>query len=274
MKCVSLCMLAAAAAMLWAGAARAERPAEYPGLGFGAAPKSEPKVAPAPRRSIFAAGSAANARPMAQEQRDERRFLKEATAANRFETDASRLALNKSNEPRVRSLAASLINHHTSVSTELQHLLHGRGMAPPMLGNDQRKTLNRLAKLNGTKFDREYMEKVGLRHQQETVQFYEKASLTIRDPVLKAWIDRNLPTLQYHLATAERVVSTPKTKLVKSGSPRAALTAHPAPPQGVTAPAGQNRTASGAPLATQFMGGSPVQLGPTQPMTPTGANNR
>ena len=225
MKRASLWIMAAAAAMLWASAVRAEREADHPALGFGTGPKPQPR--PAAPRAMFAPGSAANARPMAQEQREERRFLKDAAAASRFQSDASRVALNRSGDPRVRSFAATLITHHASASTELQHMLHGRGMAPPMLGNDQRKTLNRLAKLNGTRFDREFMEEVGLRHQQESVQLYERASFTTRDPVLKAWIDRKLPTLQYHLTTAEQDASLPKTKLVKSVAPRAALTAQP-----------------------------------------------
>lgn len=231
MKRVTVCVLTAAAAVLWLGVARAEREAEYanPGPGFGSTPKPQPRLTPAPARtSVFAAGSVANARPMAQDQREERRFLKDAAAATRFETDASRIAIHKSTDPRVRSFAAALINHHTLASIELQHMLHVRGMAQPMLGNQQRKTLNRLTKLNGTKFDREYMDEVGLKHQHESVQFYERASLVTRDPVLKGWIDRNLPTLQYHLATAERV-ATPKPKLVKAGTSRAALNA-PAQP--------------------------------------------
>jgi predicted outer membrane protein len=275
MKCVSVCVLAAAAALLWAGAARAERESEYASPGVGGAPKPPPRLAPAARASTFAPASVATARPMAQEQRDERRFLKDAAAANRLESDASRMALNKSNDPRVRSFAATVINHHAAVATELQHMLHIRGMAPPMLANDQRKTLNRLAKLNGTKFDREYMEEVGLRYQQGDVQLYEKASLTTRDPVLKAWIDRNLPTLQYHLTTAERVVSTPRTKLVKSGAPRAE-TSSQAPQRQAATQTKRNSTAASPALATQFMGGSAMQLGPTQPIAahPTEANSR
>ena len=39
-------------------------------------------------------------------------------------------------------------------------MLRTRGMAPPMLSNEQRKALNRLAKVQGTKFDREWMEAV------------------------------------------------------------------------------------------------------------------
>ncbi len=229
MKRVTVCVLAAAAALLWVGAVRAERGSQNtnPGLGPGSPAKPQSVAPSAGRSPMFAAGSVANARPLPQEQRDERRFLKDAAAANRFEVDASRLALAKSNDPRVRSFASALINHHVAAGTELQHMLHNRGMAPPMLGNEQRKTLNRLVKISGSKFDREYIHEVAIRHQQEAVQLYERAGLTARDPVLKAWIDRSVPALQYHLSTAERFAGTPRPKLVKAGSPRAALDGRP-----------------------------------------------
>ena len=164
---------------------------------------NEPKPAP-PRPVFFAAAAAANIKPVSVEQREERRFLKDAAAASRFQSEAARLALNKSNDAGVRSFAATLINHDAAVTTTLQHMLHVRAMAPPMLDNAQRKTLNRLAKMHGKKFDREFMEEVALKHQLQEVEQYEKANLTIKDPALKAWIANNLPTLRYHLATAER----------------------------------------------------------------------
>lgn len=262
MKRVTVCFLAAAAALLWAGVARAERESEYASPAPGGASKVPPRATPS-RPNMFAPASAAFAKPMSQEQRDERRFLKEAAAANRFESDASRLALAKSNDPRLRAFASNLINHHDSVANELQHMLHGRGMAPPMLGNHQRKTLNRLAKLNGAKFDREYLEEVALKHQQEDVAFYEKASLATRDPILKAWIERNLPTLQNHLATAESLVA-PKPKLVRSPAPRADGTSPHLARVAAVPPRSRMGTA-GQPPATRSMGAAPAQLGPDHP---------
>jgi putative membrane protein len=205
MRCVSVCVLVAAAAMLWAGVVRAE-----------AAP-----------RTVFAAASAANAKKLSAEQREEWRFLKEAAAASRFEGEASRLALSKSNDPRVRSFAATLIKHHADTGLALQQMLHGRGMAPPMLANDQRKTLNRLAKLSGVKFDREYTDRVGLKYQQEDLQVYERAAATAQDPVLKGWIMRTLPTLRDHLAAAERLAAPEPAAPVKVRTPRSRSGAGP-----------------------------------------------
>jgi len=88
-----------------------------------------------------------------------------------------------------------------------------------MLANDQRKTLNRLAKLQGRKFDREFMEEVGLKSQHEHVQLFERGRLAVGDPQLKAWIERVLPTLRNQLTTAERLAPA-DSKLLR-GAPAA-----------------------------------------------------
>lgn len=194
MKCTSFGVLAAFAATLCTGPACAAYPA------------------------MFAPVAAVSLKPMAPQQREERYFLKEAAAASRFETEASRLALGRSSAPALRSFAAALIKHHSATGTELLYLLQARGMAPPMLGNDQRRTLNRLAKLHGAKFDREYFEEVGPRRQQADVQVFEKASLAMRDPQVKAWVDRMLPALRDHVALAEQLAPARLLKANASSS--------------------------------------------------------
>jgi putative membrane protein len=162
---------------------------------------------PIVRPGMFAAASAAFARRLSPEQREEWRFLKDAAAATRFEHDASKLALAKSGDAHVRMLAAALSTHDAAALPALQQMLQSRNMAPPMLSNDQRKALNRLGKLQGTKFDREWMEFVGLRSQQDKLQSFEKAALAARDPQLRGWIERSLPALRYQMASAERIVN-------------------------------------------------------------------
>lgn len=159
------------------------------------------------RPGMFAAASAANSRRLTPEQRDEWRFLKEAAAASRFESDASRVALAKSSNAGVRSFATNLINHHAAAGITLQQMLQMRSMAAPMLSNEQRKALNRLGKLNGSKFDREYLDEVALRSAQESIAAFERASASVRDPMLKAWIDRMLPTMRYQLSIVGRAAS-------------------------------------------------------------------
>ena len=239
MKCTSFCVLAVSA-FVSAGTVHAQSDA-------GRASSSEARPRPTARAATYAAVAAARARRMAPRQREERRFLKDAAASSRFEAEASRMALARSSDPGVRSFAAMLINHHASVGNELLNLLYGRGMAAPMLANDQRKTLNRLARLQGAKFDRVYLEEVALKYQQEDVRYYEKASLVAREPRLKAWIDRTLPTLRYHMATAERL-APPDLKLARG--------AGGAPP-----PVAENAFVSRASIDTQSTGFGPAPSG-------------
>lgn len=156
---------------------------------------------------MFAASSAASARPLSTQQRDERRFLKEAAAFERFHADAARLALTRSTAASVRSLANRLLPPQ-SPGDELVRLLHQRALAPPMLANDQRRTLNRLARLQGRRFDREFLLQVALRSQQEEVQDYERAAAATADPALRSWIERNLSPLRERLAFADQVAAT------------------------------------------------------------------
>jgi putative membrane protein len=195
-----------------------------------AAPPGPFAAKPAPRPGMFAAASALTATRMTADAREERRFLRDAAAQSRFELDASRLAIAKSSDSGLRSLAASLINHNNTVGLELAHLLHSRGMAPPMLANDQRKALNQLNKLNGSRFDAAYLQQVGLR-QALVARDYEKAGLTIREPQINAWVMKTLPVTRYHLMLAERAQpADPRlAKWNRAAGVKPALVKSPAP---------------------------------------------
>ena len=117
------------------------------------------------------------------------------------------MALGKSSDPAVRSLAATLIDHQTASGNELLRMLHLRGMAPPMLGNDQRKTLNRLAKLQGAKFDREFLEQVGLKPSRTRCRYYEKAGASVATRCSRPGSSGRCPPCATGWPTAERVAA-------------------------------------------------------------------
>ncbi|HWI81822.1 DUF4142 domain-containing protein [Ramlibacter sp.] len=231
MKRVGWCLGAAAAALLWAVAARAETEAEY-GRPVPAAPRGAggPGSPPAKARPMFAPGAVAGARRLEPHEREERRFLRDASAASRFQAEAARLALARSGDPHVRSLATNLMAHHGAAADELLRLLHQRGMAAPMLENTQRRALSRLGRLQGAKFDREFLEAVAVGAQQDEVEVFEKAGGAVQDPALGAWIARTLPALRYQLAEAQRL---------SAGTRRRAAAARRAPPGSAAAGRGQ-----------------------------------
>ena len=202
-------MLAALGLSAWAQVGDGPiAPLTAPPTIYSSAPPSIAVAAPrmAPRPPSFAAASLPSATRMTPEGREERMFLRTAAAQSRFELAASRLAFAKSANGRVRALAASLINHHNTVGLELAHLLNARGMAMPMPSNEQSKALKQLNKLAGSKFDALYMQQVGLA-QAAVARDYEKASATIREPQINAWIVKTLANTRFHQNMVERAAS-------------------------------------------------------------------
>ena len=219
--------VAGAAALLWlARSARAETEAEYLQGPF--TPRSPPANAPAgadkavPKASAASASRAAAAKPakpaafgyaadsartatrLPPDERHARDFLRMVSLQARYETEAARLALQRAENPGVLAFASELLDYHRDADAELLHLLAGRGMAPPMMDNAQRKTLNRLGRMKGARFDREFVEQVGRDRRRDDVQRFETAAKGVTDPALLDWIDRQLPSLrQQHTSAVE-----------------------------------------------------------------------
>lgn len=224
--------VAGAVALLWlARGARAETELEYeqgpyfkrqaPPAESAASPASPRAAVPprkasapraratAPRRAApqgYAADSARTAMPSSPEEREARNFLRAAAAGARFEAEVGRLAAARAESPLVRLYAAELHEDQSAAHAELLRLLAARAMAPPMVEGSHRRALNRLAKLSGPRFDREFVELVGRDRQRREVRQYEKAVLAVTDPVIKAWIDRQLHSLRRQEAQAATLV--------------------------------------------------------------------
>jgi putative membrane protein len=155
-------------------------------------------------RPIFAPASIGQARPSAPHQREERRFLQESAAQLHFAHEAARLAHGRAASERARDLAAAFIADHRAAAPRLQRLLHARGMAMPMLDNAQAKVLRQLARANGARFDRAFVQDVGVRAQVLALRQHERAAPLLQDPALRAWADERVPRLRAQLALAER----------------------------------------------------------------------
>jgi putative membrane protein len=203
-------------AALWlARSARAQQPEADAATPPRAGEPKPTTEAGAARRAAFAGYAAESARTATRlppEERGARGFLRAAALSARFELEASRLAATRAHSLEVLAYAADLLQYQEMAQLELLHLLHARGMAQPMMDSAQRKALNRLGRLTGPAFDREYVELMGRRQQREDVLQYERAALGMADPVLRGWIDRQLPSLRAQEAAAQRLGIAPAAR--------------------------------------------------------------
>ena len=163
-------------------------------------------AAPAGRAPVYAPGAVEGLRRLTPEQRMERRFLQDAAALQRFSGEAARLALARSQSPAVREVATQLRKHLETSGPQLQYLLHVRGMALPMLDNEQARALKQLGRASGRQFDRLFLQEAGVRAQVLELRSYERMAQAAHDPQIKAWVESQLPPLRYRLALAERAL--------------------------------------------------------------------
>lgn len=205
----------AVGALLVARAVRAQEP--EPAQAPPVADPPKPAVAgrtqsPAPmpvlRRlpaTAYAPEAAASASRLAPDERAARAFLRNVALSARIDAEASRMAIVRGHSPAVRSYAIDLLQAQQSAEPELLRLLHAREMAPPLMDVAQRKSLQRLAKATGAKFDREYLDLVAPRQARDEVEQYERALQAVSDPMLRGWIERQLPLLREQLAIGDRL---------------------------------------------------------------------
>lgn len=138
--------------------------------------------------------------------RADRKFIQEAAGAGMFEVQIAQLAASKASNADVKSFATTLVNDHSNANNELVQLANSKKVelpaAPP---RGKRNEIEKLGKLSGAEFDRRFVREVGIKDHEKDIKKFEKASEKAKDPQLKAWIDKTLPKLREHLATAQKL---------------------------------------------------------------------
>jgi putative membrane protein len=138
--------------------------------------------------------------------RGDRKFIQEAAEGGMFEVQVAQLAASKATDPNVKSFASMLVDQHTAANNELVQLANAKKVelpaAPP---RGMRRDIEKLGKLSGAEFDQRFVREVAIKDHEKDIKKFEKASGSVKDPQLKAWIDKTLPHLREHLAQAQKL---------------------------------------------------------------------
>lgn len=153
----------------------------------------------------FAASHALAADSLA---RQDKSFLVDAAHAGHAEIDASKLALEKSSNPEVKSFAEKMIADHGKVGDELKALAASKNVSvPEEPGMAQKAKIAILGKLQGATFDKQYAGIIGVSAHKDTVDLFRKTSTSAKDTDIKQFAADNLPALQHHLEMALQLKS-------------------------------------------------------------------
>ncbi|MES2980151.1 MAG: DUF4142 domain-containing protein [Pseudomonadota bacterium] len=136
-------------------------------------------------------------------------FINKAAGSGLFEVEVSKLAADKASSPDVKRYASMLVDEHTKANSELTSLASSKGVTPPTsMPADKRRIVDRLSRQTGSAFDKEYMQSVGIKAHQEDVKLFQNASRSAKDAEVKSFAAKTLPSLQQHLAEAQKMPMT------------------------------------------------------------------
>ncbi|WP_420223599.1 DUF4142 domain-containing protein [Pigmentiphaga litoralis] len=139
-------------------------------------------------------------------------FLENAAQGGFAEVEAGKLAQTKSSNAEVKAFGQMLVDEHTKVNQELATLASSKGYTPPTEPSVvQRTELRALGVLEGDNFDKMFMRRIGVASHEATIKQFRTASRNARDPEVKAFATKTLPSLEHHLKMAQ----TLQTKLGK-----------------------------------------------------------
>lgn len=134
----------------------------------------------------------------------DRGFLKDAAIAGMYEVEMAKIAADRAQDPAVKSFAQKLVDQHTAANDELKQLAASRNYElPTELSMLKRRAIDKMRKDDAKDFDRDFVTKIGVTDHENDIKMFEKASKNAKDPDVKAWAAKTLPTLREHLAAAQ-----------------------------------------------------------------------
>jgi putative membrane protein len=131
-------------------------------------------------------------------------FVRKAASVGGYQVRAARLALSKSQDDQVKSIAQHLIDDHQAANDKLQRIAADEGMAlSPQLEPEQQQLLDKLQGLSGKDFDQAYLAQQKGAHQQ-AIDLFQNEAATGQDPALKSFAQQTLPALRQHYQMLSR----------------------------------------------------------------------
>ncbi|HVZ32232.1 MAG TPA: DUF4142 domain-containing protein, partial [Polyangiaceae bacterium] len=128
-------------------------------------------------------------------------------AANNAEVDQGNLARAKARDPRVRDFGAMMIDHHEEARREQQSLNipEAESTESRELTRSANAAFQKLQHEQGSDFDRAYVQVQIDEHRKVLQSLRQELLPAAKNPKLEAYLQKITPTVESHLAQAERL---------------------------------------------------------------------
>ena len=176
--------------------------------------------------AVGTAGEGANPNATAEADRNTastgaRDWVEDRLVGGMAEVKLGELASQKARNADVKAFGRMMVQDHTKAGEELKQLASTHNIqAPADLDDDHREKIDRLSKLTGAEFDREYMNQMVDDHENtmealedrldkegtdENPTYTAKQNDNRVDAALNAWAAKTAPTVRKHLERARQL---------------------------------------------------------------------
>ena len=153
-------------------------------------------------------------------------FVNQAANSGMFEVQSSELALNKSQDARIREFAQHMVQDHTQAGEKLKAAAQSMPV-PTSLDQEHAAMLQQLQQASGNDFNRNYTQMQFAGHQ-KAVALFDSYAQNGDDPQLKQFAQQTAPTLHNHLQQITQIrqgmLGTDRVVQNQGGSPDAFVT--------------------------------------------------
>ena len=142
----------------------------------------------------------------------EKQFIRRALAGNAAEVQLGELALKKTENAQIKEFAQTMITDHTAANKELLELASDEGVANSKVEvrPEDKAIYAKMTSTTGTAFEDAYVKHAVADHETD-VKEYKMAQSMVKDPGLKAYVDKTETTIEGHLKMAKELQSSKKT---------------------------------------------------------------
>lgn len=126
-------------------------------------------------------------------------FINDAAPGGMAEVELGKMASTKAQSADVKAFGQKMVEDHTKAGDELKQLAAQKKVTlPPDVMPKHKEIMDKLSKLSGADFDKEYVAAMIEAHEKDVAAF-ENVSKTAADADVKAFATKTLPTLKMHL---------------------------------------------------------------------------
>jgi putative membrane protein len=138
----------------------------------------------------------------------DQQFVDFAAQTDMVEANLGQLAQNNGSAQSVKDFAQQLTTDHTSDYGALATVAKQANLTMPTAidAEHNKVMIDPFQKLNGTPFDRKYIQEMIAGHT-KAIAIYKKEAGDAENPALKSYAEQTLPTLQKHLDAAKGLLN-------------------------------------------------------------------